>query len=472
MDETSPNSGKAETRRQDAAHEHGPFSRLASALFRPAEAPTSPPLSPHLAGAESLGAARTDRYREVADQLSGDVTAFDSADVAQARSIGRMLGAALLARIEAEATRNILLLSRWILLAAAVAFLLGYVYERASHGAMRRDVFFFGAADFGLGFLLSIGLAYFVTLSARRAVSAFRQAESALVALVQKATHDFHDRLIALRAQMETPGGATPLQTVTAASEARLLTVSALRFFKLAPLIGADGEGYRCHVVAGTLQDAANAAFRRGSGVAFHLAVLAAGAAIGAFVLFVSLTPPLALSPPPALLLAVLAFERAHPGALLFPLVVFAALGVPFLLGPAGAQLAAAASPAGVLSQDPARALANDLQVKALGAAAERERDFIERYADALINLEARAGAWSPRAGHAASATERTAQDLETPAWRRPPDGPRFVATGFQATPRAFLAGSDGNRPSRDAASRPEPAPKRGFFDRSRPSDV
>ncbi|MEE2690879.1 MAG: hypothetical protein VX640_04975 [Pseudomonadota bacterium] len=70
-----------------------------------------------------------------------------------------------------------------------------------------------------------------------------------------------------------------------------------------------------------------------------------------------------------------------------------------------------------------------------VGMNAPSIESLIRRIEDALDVYQARLSGFRPSGAHAADAA------AETPAWRKPPEGPRFVDTGFAAAPKAFLAG-------------------------------
>ncbi|MBB5518942.1 hypothetical protein [Amphiplicatus metriothermophilus] len=101
------------------------------------------------------------------------------------------------------------------------------------------------------------------------------------------------------------------------------------------------------------------------------------------------------------------------------------------------------------------------------GENAPRMDDIAQRIEDALAVYIA----WvepppgKPKTGAAAAAAEDDA-----PAWRRPPEGPRFVETGFQAAPKAFRA----DPPDRDSEkkSRRGTGPKRTLKGLVRPPGI
>lgn len=67
---------------------------------------------------------------------------------------------------------------------------------------------------------------------------------------------------------------------------------------------------------------------------------------------------------------------------------------------------------------------------------APRVEDVIRRIEDALDVYKARARAPRGAGGEATNADD-------VPAWRKPPEGPRFVDAGFQAAPKTFLVGPE-----------------------------
>lgn len=84
------------------------------------------------------------------------------------------------------------------------------------------------------------------------------------------------------------------------------------------------------------------------------------------------------------------------------------------------------------------------------GENAPRMDDIAQRIEDALAVYIA----WvePPAAKKAGSEASRDAADDDAPAWRRPPEAPRFVETGFQAAPKTFRAdppGADVEKKSR-----------------------
>lgn len=89
-----------------------------------------------------------------------------------------------------------------------------------------------------------------------------------------------------------------------------------------------------------------------------------------------------------------------------------------------------------------------------VSAAAPSIDSLIRRIEDALDVFQARLSGARPK--HA-----ETAQDAagETPAWRRPPEGPRFVETPFAAAPKRFLAGEEPARGKRKRRLFPSPIP-------------
>lgn len=403
---------------------------------------------------------RKDRYQRIKDQLEMDAQGLDTREVDLAQDVNRKIGQSLLARFEAQTIDGFLAIGFWVFLGAFILCLSMLVVRTAADAPTAP--FGIGAMHSLLGIVLAAVMRSLFGQSASAAEGQFRRAERDLVELVGEATGRISNQLKDLRARMQA-GAAAPA-AVTAAAEARLLTATALRFFSQAPLVGvADGtEGHTCHNVQGALVGAA----KRSEAAAWRLGVMLfsalGGAALGV-VLLIASTETIAFAPLPDFVTKILDVERAHRGAISYPLLIVGILIALPILGLLAAQTAAIANPAGVMRREPTRSLANSLQLKALKAAAESRREFIERYVDAVISLESRATGWGSSSHHRAT---HSAAELETPYWRRAPEGPRFVATGFQAAPKAFLSGPAAGEGS---SGRRKPGPKRGLWDRLKP---
>lgn len=405
-----------------------------------------------------------DRYQRIKDQLEMDAQGLDTREVDLAQDVNRKIGQSLLGRFEAQTIDSFLAIGFWIFLSAFIVCLSMLVVRTAADAPTAP--FGIGAMHSLLGIVLAAVMRALFTQSADASVSQFRHAEKALVELVSEATTRLSGQLVALRNQMQA--GGAPASAMSAAAEARLLTATALRFFSQTPVIGvADGhEGHTCHNLQGALLGAA----KRSEAAAWRIGAMLfsafGGAALGVVLLLAS-ADTFSLAPMPEFVTRVLEIERENRGAISYLLLIVAVLIALPVLGLVAAQGAATANPAGVLRREPSRGLANSLQLKALKAAAESRREFIERYVDAVVSLESRAAGWGGASHHKGeSRATHTAAELETPYWRRAPEGPRFVATGFQAAPKAFLSGGE---PTGSSARGRKTAPKRGLWDRLKP---
>lgn len=414
--------------------------------------------APHGGGHDDShgGADRKDRYQRIKDQLEMDAQGLDTREVDLAQDVNKKIGQSLLARFEAQTIDSFLAVGFWIFLGVFIACL-AMMVVRTSIGAPTAP-FGIGAMHSLLGIVLAAVMRALFGQSASAAVGQFRRAEKTLTDLVSDATTRIRDQLVELRARMQA-GAAAP-SAISAAAEARLLTATALRFFSQAPVIGVpDGdEGHTCHNVQGALVSAA----KRSEAAAWRLGMLLFSALFGAglgAVLLLASAETFALAPMPAFITRILEVEREHRGAISYLLLIVGVLVALPILGLIAAQTAAISNPAGVLRREPTRGLANSLQLKALKAAAESRREFIERYVDAVVALESRATGWGGASHHKAT---HSAAELETPYWRRAPEGPRFVSTGFQAAPKAFLSGPDAA--AGGAEGRRKSGPKRGLW--------
>lgn len=405
-------------------------------------------------GAGADGSLRAALEQE-ADRVSG-------ADARTAQAIGARIGAALLRRMEAHATLDLATIARRILLAALIACLVGLIGSAMT--PLPRSLFFFGAIYFGAGFLVSALVSVAVAGAGRVAQSGFSREADALAALVGRVTGDAHAHLAPLRESLERSGPSDFGRLLDAASQARLATVAALHFFKASPVIGVDGDGYRCHVLAELYRGAGRGAMRRGGEWFGVICSLAIGALAGAGGLYFSLVGPLAWAPQPEIVSQAIDMETASPGTVSFAILTLALILLPLLFGPVFAQMRAVADPRGALAREPARALANEAQLKALAAAVERPNDLIERLSGALAALVAHASS-----GHGGRFTRDAAPDpqSDTPSWRQAPQGPRFVPSPFPAAPSPFLV-SEKSREGRAKDAR-APAPKRSLFSLPKP---
>lgn len=370
---------------------------------------------------------RAGQYSSVEESLLRDARRMDGNGTADI--IGRRYAAALVDRAVASAVGNISYLVLMALAVGFIGFFVGLVSRAMNKAAF--GVFSYGALYFFLGAIvvwLVVGLMGAAGKAARRRL---RREENNLIKLVEETTGDFHDRLVRLRATMEANAASDFPKAISAASEARLVTVSALRFYESAPIIDAD-SGEKSDVLTGYLRANAGAALRSSfSGMAAFAGALAAFAGGAAAVYYGAASPP-DLARLREAMGAVLALEATEPGRVTLFLAIAAAIMAPIFLGPLAALASIAADPRAFLASRSVAGLVNGLHASALAAAAERKRELIERYADALLSLERRSEGWAARSGQAG--------EDDVPHWRRPPEAPRFVETGFQAAPQRFVA--------------------------------
>jgi len=389
-------------------------------------------------------------YDLIASELRQEAGELDVAGADKATTLGHALARSLVDQMEASAIYNMASVLRGVIMLAVVGFAAGLTWRIAAQ--LDPAPFSYAAlyAFIGLFGVIAAGLA--ADGAGGEAKKRFARSSGDLESLVALATGRFRDRLIDQRAAMQPNAAADLPGAISAAARARLTTVAALRFYDRTPVIGAEGEGYRCEVLGAAVRAAAQ--HRLGAGARFigRFSALIFGAALGIVALYFSLAQPVGLIAPPAFLADLIAAEAARPGIVSFALVIAAAIFAPHLFGPFAAQLIAADDPAAALKRYGLDAAANGLKNRALTAAAEGPREMIERFADALLALERRAEAWS-------NTDARFADNpgaLE-PSWRKAPEAPRFVAQSFAATPASFVAG-------------PRPAAQRGFFSKeSRP---
>lgn len=350
------------------------------------------------------------RQAEVERSLRADLGSDAGPESGDTAVIAGDLGQALLDRAIASSTESLARIGLWGAGLGAIAFGAGAFF---SGGA---DPFGYGAVYFGAGFIGALMISAAALAAGGSAKARFIKGQQKLASLVERTTGEFQSRLIGLRAGMRPTGGSFG-EAIKAAGEARLATIAAMRFFDQAPAAGSAGEGHQCGMLAGKLQNAAKASLSASLLVGGAMLVAAAAAA-GYLVL------------QPGTLAPLLAAEAARPGVALLPLAVGLLLVLPILAGPLIATLKAASDPAALLKTEPLRGMADSLRAAAQTAAVESEADMIAAYADALHDLESKAGS----VRQAAATTE------DGPAWRQGPDAPRFVGLGFAAVPPAFKA--------------------------------
>lgn len=405
----------------------------------------------------ALSTGQAGHYDLVGEELRQEAGELDVAAAEKAAALGKKLAASLLDQMEASAVYGLSAVLRGLIALGLLVFMSALAWRVAS----QLDPAPFSYATLytfiGLFGVVAAGLA--ADSAAAAAKKRFARAAADLETLVAQATGRFRDRLIEQRAAMQLNNAADLPAAITAAARARMTTVAGLRFYEQSPVIGAV-EGYRCQVLGAAIAGAAS--HRAGAGTRFigRFSALIFGIAIGVAALFFSLAAPFSLAPPPDFIGDLIAAETARPGIVIFALAMALAIFAPHILGPMAAQVVAADNPAGALRHYGLDGLANGLKDRTLTAAAERPREMIERFADALRALEGRAEAWSKTG--ARFGEEAPAENL---AWRKAPEGPRFVAQNFASAPPSFVAGAP-KAPGSGFFSklgRPDASPKQGF---------
>lgn len=420
-------------------------------------------------GLASGDGARSAHYAEIAGSLRADAARLRTPAIEEARALGDRLANMLLDQIVLKSVRTVLTFLRYGLFAGLFFFGVSAALQFREAGVATLSaygVFYFAAA---LAAAMALSIAH--AAGAKGARTRIGLIESELVELVRGTTAAFHGRLVDLRRAMEAPGANGMAAAVAAASDARLETVAALHFFNEAPIVGAEREGYTCEVLAGALRRAAADRIGRLSAM---VAVGAAGlgaAGGGAAALYFSADPRPSFPPPPEFLTRLMALEGAAPGILTIAGGLFAAIILALISGRYIGLAAAGARPRQALEGEPARSIAAELFARTQSAAAERPRELVERYADALFGFEQRVSEWAgagPRRAATAPSTFGIDPREEEPAWRRPPEGPRFVESRFAATPQQWLASPSGSREPGPLPSAKEgpTAPKRPLFSR------
>lgn len=406
----------------------------------------------------ALDGGQAEQYDHIAQELRHEAGELDIAAADNATALGAKLAASLVDQMEANAIYGLSAVLRGIIMLGLIVFAAGLSWKAASKLDPAPYSYATLYAFLGLLGVLAAGAA--ADAAAGEARKRFAGVAADLESLVAQATGRIRDRLIEQRAGMQLNSVADLPGAINASARARLTTVAGLRFFEQAPVIGADGEGYRCHVLGGLV--AAEASYRLGAGTRLigRFSMLIFGVAIGVAALFFSISGAFKLLPPPPFIAELIAAEASRPGIVTFAVAMAAAMFAPHVLGPMAAQIIAADDPVGALKRYGLDAAANGLKNRALTAAAERPREMIERFADALLALEKRAGAWS-KAGSRFGEVAPT----DEPQWRKSPEGPRFVTQSFAAAPPKFVA--DASPPARrgffSKSSRPDASPKQSF---------
>ncbi len=420
------------------------------------------PAPRYAADGASLDSGRAAHYDLVSEELKREAGELDVAAADKATALGAKLAASLVDQMEANAIYGISAVLRGVIMLGLVAFAAGLSWKTASKLDPAPYSYATLYALIGLAGVLAAGAA--ADGAGAVAKRQFARVAGDLESLVAQTTNRFRDRLIEQRAAMELNAAADLPGAISAAARARMTTVAGLRFFEQAPVIGVEGDGYRCQVLGGLVGCQAN--HRLGAGARFigRFSMLVAGIAIGVAALFFSISGAFTLIPPPPVVAELIAAETARPGIVTFALAMAAAIFAPHLLGPMAAQIIAADDPTGAIRRYGLDAAANGLKNRALTAAAERPREMIERFADALLALEKRADAWSKTGARFAQSPA-----ADEPAWRKAPEGPQFVAQSFVSAPPKFVAdaGAPAGQPARrgffSKSARPDASPKQAF---------
>lgn len=414
------------------------------------------PAPRYAADGANLDSTSAAHYDLVSEELRREAGELDVAGADKATALGAKIAASLVDQMEANAIYGISAVLRGLIMLGLIVFAAGLSWKVASKLDPAPYSYATLYAFIGLFGVLAAGAA--ADGAAAVAKKRFARFAGDLESLVSQTTNRFRDRLLEQRAAMQLNAAADLPGAISAAARARMTTVAGLRFFEQAPVIGVDGEGYRCHVLGGLVASEAN--HRLGAGTRFigRFSMLIFGVAIGIAALFFSISGSFTLIPPPPFITELMAAEAARPGIVTFALAMAAAIFAPHLLGPMAAQIIAADDPAGALRRYGLDAAANGLKNRALTAAAERPREMIERFADALLSLEKRAEVWSKTGARFAETPSP-----DEPQWRKAPEGPRFVAQNFASAPPKFVA--DAPPPAGQAA-------RRGFFSKSARPDA
>ncbi|MDZ7626967.1 MAG: hypothetical protein U5J99_01015 [Parvularculaceae bacterium] len=410
------------------------------------------PAPRYSADGASLDSGQGAHYDLIGAELRQEAGELDVAAADKATMLGSKLAETLLDQMESSAVYGLSAVLRGLIMLGLVVFAAAFSWRVASQLSPAPYSYALLYAFIGLVGVLAAGAA--ADSAAGAAKKRFARISAELESLIAQATGRFHDRLNEQRNAMQLNSASDLPGALRAAAQARMTTVAGLRFFEHAPVIGAAGEGYKCHVLGEAVASVAQHRLGAGTRVIGRSAALIFGVAIGILLLFFSLAQPVSFLPMPPFLGELVAAEAARPGIVTFALAMAAAIFAPYLLGPIAAQIVAADDPTGALKRYGLDSAANGLKDRALTAAAEKPREMIERFADAMVSLEKRAEAWSKTGARFAEGAP--AEDLP---WRKAPDGPRFVAQTFASAPPKFVA---------------EPAPpmRRGFFSKAARPDA
>lgn len=402
------------------------------------------PAPSYTADGAALDSGQAKNYDSIAAELQQEADDLDVAAADKASALGKKLAKSLLDQMEASAVFGLSAALRGLIMLGLIFFVAGLSWRMASSLDPAPYSYATLYAFIGLFGVLAAGAA--ADSAARAAKTRFASTAADLESLVKQATERFRDRLIEQRAAMQLNAPADLPGAITAAARARMTTVAGLRFYQRAPVIGADGDGFRCYVLGGAIAHEAQHRLGAGTRIIGRFSALLFGVAIGIAALFFSISGPFSLIPPPEFLAELIVAETSRPGIVSFAIAMAIAIFAPHILGPMAAQQWAVSDAINALEKYRLAADANNLKNRALTAAAERPREMIERFADALLALEKRADAWSKTGARFAESAP-----ADEPQWRKAPEGPRFVTQSFAAAPAKFVAD-------------PAPPVRRGFF--------
>lgn len=288
---------------------------------------------------------------------------------------------------------------------------------------------------------------FLVNLTGKASNIGVRRSAADLGAEAAELAKRFDAALDTLRAQMDRRGDRA--DAVEDLSRMHVTALEAASFFQGVQFLTDPDRSDASAKFRAYLRDHA---YYGGAAGASPILALLIGAVVGLCVGYGVWAPPAAPVPDAPV---------AASALFTYPWVTMAALGGALLFVVAGGFLGAFAGPVTASAGESARDEALDAVRGAFIAGnAPRIEDVIRRIEDALAVYKARLGGGGTSAHHAGDGAVGSLD--ETPAWRRPPEGPRFVAPSFDATPKAFLA---------DAQRSPK-APSAGFFTRKGARDA
>jgi hypothetical protein len=306
----------------------------------------------------------------------------------------------------------------------------------------------------GIGAIAAFLGGFLVNLTGKASNLGVRRAAANLGAEAADLAKRFDAALDSLRVQMDRRGDRA--DAVEDLSRMHVTALEAASFFQGVQFLTDPDRGNAAAKFRAYLRD--HASFG-GSGGASPVIALLLGVVVGLALGYGAWAPPAAPVPDAPIVVSPL---------FAYPSVTIAALGGAVLFVAAGGLLGAFAGPVTASAGESARDEALDAVRGAFVAGnAPRIEDVIRRIEDALAVYKARLGGGGTSAHHGAGGADKAALD-DTPSWRRPPEGPRFVAPSFDAAPKAFLA--DAPKTTKGSAGgflvrkpRSEAAPKQGF---------